>query len=424
MKLKHRPGDFRVRELLREGFVVERGPHRVYRVKKRKLTSLEAARALAELAGGRAGDVAMGGLKDRQGVTEQTMTLPRGKPVALRRPELTIETLGSSEHAITSEDTLGNHFDIVVRDLGPLEERHAKAALPIVREHGLPNYFDEQRFGNLRHGQGWIALDLVHGRYEAGLKRLLTAVSRFDDAKTKGFKSALYRHWGDWRACRDIAGRFGSYHSLFEHLKKSDDDFAGAFGFIATRIRLIHLYAYQSHLWNRALARAIEEGLDRRYTMGVGSLEGRFVFPKGEFTGPAAWRGVLPLPGQGLEGVDLPDQRALFAAVLERDQVTPEALRIDGVPGFAFKPEEREIKVVPRDLRVRRHESAGNGTALEMSFGLPRGAYATLVVRRLLGSSTRRAPGSGPQGRGGDRRGPGPGPKKFKKGSARPPRRK
>lgn len=422
MKLKHRPGDFRVRELLREGFIIDRGPHRVYRVKKRKLTSIEAARALSELAGARSGDVAMAGLKDRQGVTEQTMTLPHGKPVAYRRPELTIETLGSSAEAISSEDTLGNHFDIIVRDLTPLEERHAKAALDVVREHGLANYFDEQRFGNLRHGQGWIALDLAHGRFEAGLKRLLTAVSKFDNQKSKSFKSALYRHWGKWGACRDIAGRFGEYHSLFEHLKRSDGDFAGAFRFVASRIRLIHLYAYQSHVWNRALALAIEHGLDRRGTLGLGSPEGRLVFAKSEYEGPPDWRGELSLPGPGLEGVELADQRALFAKVLERDKLTPETFRIDGVPGFAFKAEPRAVIVVPRDLRVKRPDSAGGGASgprsrsrgsvLELSFGLPRGSYATLVVRRLLGSAHRSSePGAAIRAgaRGGGRHGAGRG---------------
>ena len=44
MKLKQRVGDFRVRELLDRGYLSEKGDHRVYRVTKRKLTSVEAAR--------------------------------------------------------------------------------------------------------------------------------------------------------------------------------------------------------------------------------------------------------------------------------------------------------------------------------------------------------------------------------------------
>ena len=44
MRIKQRLDDFRVRELLAPDFLQERGEYRVYRVTKRKLTSLEAAR--------------------------------------------------------------------------------------------------------------------------------------------------------------------------------------------------------------------------------------------------------------------------------------------------------------------------------------------------------------------------------------------
>ena len=57
MELKQRVGDFRVRELLRPDVLRPSGEFRVYRVIKRKLTSLEAAEALALEAGRAAGDV-------------------------------------------------------------------------------------------------------------------------------------------------------------------------------------------------------------------------------------------------------------------------------------------------------------------------------------------------------------------------------
>ena len=155
MRLKQRPADFKVTELLRDGLLVPRAEHRVYRVTKRKLTSLEAAQELAaELDLPAAGEISMAGLKDRQGVTIQYMSVPKGKPLKLRREGLTVEDVGCIDHPLDSEDSEGNSFEIVVRDLGPPELDRARRSLDPVREHGLPNYFDEQRFGNLRHGQG------------------------------------------------------------------------------------------------------------------------------------------------------------------------------------------------------------------------------------------------------------------------------
>ncbi len=37
---------------------------------------------------------------------------------------------------------------------------------------GVVNYFDSQRFGSLKHGQGYIAKDLIRGDFEAALQEL------------------------------------------------------------------------------------------------------------------------------------------------------------------------------------------------------------------------------------------------------------
>ena len=74
MKLKSKPGDFVVREILRDGYLRPRGRFRVYRVTKRKSTSLEAAAFLARHAGVDAGEIGLAGLKDRQGITTQFMS--------------------------------------------------------------------------------------------------------------------------------------------------------------------------------------------------------------------------------------------------------------------------------------------------------------------------------------------------------------
>jgi tRNA pseudouridine13 synthase len=411
VKLKQRPADFKVHELLRDGVIGPKGEHCIYKVTKQKRTSFEAAQELADLVGVAPNKVSMAGLKDRQGVTDQYMSIPRGKPLEFHRPDLQIETVGFAKNELSSEDSAGNGFEIVVRDLGPREVRRLRESLPSVREHGLPNYFDEQRFGNLKHKQGWIALDLVRNNYEDGLKRLLTAVSDFDPRRDKAFKSGLYRHWGDWKTCRDIAGRFGQHHSIFEHLHKHNGDFAGAFRYVASRLRLIHLFAFQSHLFNRVAAAYLETEVDARKRFAVHIREGRLVFPRDEVPMRPEWNGNMMLTGAGLEGVEDHRQRALYEKVLRHWKLTPDEFRIENVPGFALKAEPRQFVIYPGDLRMRPAEPdrMHSGRKLvRMRFQLPRGAYATLVVRRLLGGtqdSEREAQGTHGRGRTLGRRG-------------------
>ena len=390
MKLKTRPNDFRVTELLAEGVLLARGGHRVYRVKKRKLSTEEARRELAEQAGVESSRVSLGGLKDRQGVTTQYMSIPRGRPVKCESPELVIEGAGFSEQPIDSALSRGNAFEIVARDVSTSELAGLRDNLEAVRTHGLPNYFGDQRFGNLRHRQGWIVLDLIRFGPETALKRLLTVISPYDDPKRSRFKSALYRHWGDWRACREVAGKFGAHHSLFEHLKRHPRAFAEAFRHLSTSSRLIHLYAFQSHLWNRAVSRWIEESMPRNQRFGVRGIEGVLGFPRGEVPAPPEWQECFPLPGARLEGVERADHRRLYEGVLARMGGSVAGLVVENVPGFALKAEDRPLVLRPRELRVRPAEPdpEHHGRKLvRFSFELPRGAYATLLMQRLIGSS-------------------------------------
>jgi tRNA pseudouridine13 synthase len=391
MKLKHKPADFVVREILQDGYLLQRGLFRVYRVTKRKRTSLEAAGVLARMAGIDAGEVGLAGLKDRQGVTTQYMSVRGGRLVRLRTPDLSIEPVGFAEEELESRHSLGNLFEVTVRDLAPAARSRVEAGVAAVREHGLPNYFGEQRFGNLSSGQGWIARDLALGKHERALKNLLCVFSERDDPKNRKFKATLAARWGDWRACREIAGVFGAHHSVFEHLARRPEDFAGAFRHVATRLRLIHLYAWQSHLWNRAVARYVEEITPPRDRISLPSPEGRLFFARGRMEIDPAMRDSFRLPGPQLSDVEHPRQRELLAEALAREGLRPEDFRIEGVPGFQLKGEDRALTVRPRDL-----ELSISPRGLRLTFALPRGAYALLVVQRILAETgaTRSAPGS------------------------------
>ncbi len=375
MKLKHRPSDFVVREMVRDDYFCARGRYRVYRVTKKKRTSLEAARTLAKLAGVDTADIGMAGLKDRQGVTTQFMSVPGGKLVRLQTPELAIEPAGFAQEILASRHSLGNHFEINVRGLSAESLTRVDVALAAVREHGLPNYFGEQRFGNLRSGQGWIARDLALGQRERALKSLLCSDSERDDPKSQKFKTTLAARWGDWRACREIAGVFGAHHSVFEHLGRHPDDFAGAFRHISSRLRLIHLYAWQSHVWNRAVE-GITKPADR---IAIPSPEGRLLFARGAMEIDPAMHGTFRLPGEGLEDVEHPRQRELLVEALAQEGIRPADFRIEGVPGFQLKGEDRALVLRPTGL-----ESAPTSHGLQLSFDLPRGAYALLVVKRMV----------------------------------------
>jgi tRNA pseudouridine13 synthase len=418
MRLKQEPGDFVVRELIVDEYFKERGRFQVYRVTKKKLTTLEAAGRLADLAGVPQADVGLAGLKDRQGLTTQFMSVKGGRPVFLKTPELRIESAGFAAHELTSAESLGNAFEITVRRLSHEDYEALVRGVAEVKAYGLPNYFGEQRFGNLRHGQGWIARDLALKKHEIALRALLSARSDHDDARNARFKSGIDHAWGDWRQCREIAGRFGQYISVFQHLIREPDDFAGAFRYVKSQLRLIHLYAWQSHLWNRAVAAYVESVTPAKDRFMVASPEGRLIFARGEIKIDPATKGKFRLPGTGLDDVKDPQQRDLLALALRNEGLQPHEFRIEGVSGFQLKGEDRPLIVTPKNMRVD-----DRGGKIVVSFELPRGAYATLVMARILppkADRDRHDEGPRRETRGGDRRPGGSRPNARGDSAARP----
>jgi tRNA(Glu) U13 pseudouridine synthase TruD len=144
-------------------------------------------------------------------------------------------------------------------------------------------------------------------------------------------------------------------------------------------VRLIHLYAWQSHLWNRAVARYVEEITAPPDRITIPSPEGRLYFARGHMRIDPAMKGNFRLPGTQLSDVVHPRQRELLGEALAREGLAPEEFRIEGVPGFQLKGEDRTLVLRPSEIQV-----SSTPRGMNLSFDLPRGAYALLVVQRVL----------------------------------------
>ncbi|MFN0206363.1 MAG: tRNA pseudouridine(13) synthase TruD [Planctomycetota bacterium] len=390
MKLKERPTDFRVLEVLREGFPERHGRHKVYRVTKSKFTTIEAADLLAAAADVEKSDISFAGLKDRQGVTVQYMSVDGGKRMQINEPGFTVEFVGDSDAPVESDWIDGNAFDITVRELNAEDIRCFRSWKVVVKTQGVPNYFDDQRFGSLRHGQGFIVREMMDGKIESALKRLLLYPSPFDPPREAAFKGRLRRAWGEFDQCVKLC-HGGKHLSIFQHLAENPKDFAGAFRFVSKQIRLIHLYSYQSYLWNLTASAYLRRKLGSDKLVMLPTDAGQVVayteLPYPQFAELSLKTIPLLAPNVVIKDRDV---RAAVDEVLEKQEITLSQLVVPGVEGFAFKPEERALIVIPRHLRVLQPEDDELNPGfykLRIRFELPRGSYATLAVKRLFANA-------------------------------------
>jgi tRNA pseudouridine13 synthase len=127
------------------------GEHTFLWVEKRGLTTIDAARRLARLLDVDARDVGYAGLKDRNAVTRQWLSVPRVDPErarAIAEPDLVVLEAARHGNKLRTGHLRGNRFELVVT-LPPDEPAFAelRGRLEALARDGVPNRFGEQRFG-------------------------------------------------------------------------------------------------------------------------------------------------------------------------------------------------------------------------------------------------------------------------------------
>lgn len=384
MKLKQQPDDFQVEE--RTAIVPTAGPHALYRLEKRGWSTPDALAALRRRWRIEPRRISYGGLKDRHAATVQYLTIFHGPRRNLRHHEIAVQYLGQVAAPYTSRDIQANRFRLTLRDLPSEARAHLSARLSALECEGVPNYFDDQRFGSVAGADGeFIARLLVQGRFEEALRLALTGPYEHDRAAQKEEKLLVAEHWGDWQRLKDALPR-----SLFDYLCVHPSDFRGAAARLHPELRRLYLSAYQSHLWNRILAAWLRSHLRpeqlRPAALRLGVVPFHQNVDADQMHEIAALQ--LPLPSARLK-LDADDPRAeLVQTVLAEEGLELRQMQIKGIREMFFSRGERAALCLPHDLT---HEFAADenhpGRAkLTLSFELPRGSYATLLVKALVSS--------------------------------------
>jgi len=93
----------------------------------------------------------------------------------------------------------------------------------------------------------------------------------------------------------------------------------------------------------------------------------------------------LPLPSARMR-LDADDSRTnIVQNVLAEDGLTAHQMKIKGIRELFFSKGERAALCMPVDLQGRAEpdERHGGKSKLALTFDLPRGSYATLIVKRI-----------------------------------------
>jgi len=379
--IKRRLNDFIVEEKITFN---EGGDYPLYRLKKSNISTIEAIRLLAKIFKIHPADIGFAGLKDKFGITSQYITLIKkdipeklclkrinGKWVKVKNVDFSSETglcikfIGNVEKKLSIGEIDGNYFRIKIRNLSKEKIKKIHRNIEIVRQFGFPNYFGEQRFGNLKGQKDFILLYLLKGDYKKVIEIYL---------KNKGYRGPL----GNWE---EIYGKLKDFLEVYEKdfilgLKRGLKP-EKALRILPKNVRLMFNFAFQSFLWNRYLHIYIREKYPYKTVDFINNWKLNFYTYVGDL--------------EHLKNLEIPYTGKDFKIKdCYLETIIPEVLKEFKIKESDFGKEVIGIKILtdgkrkaiifPKNIEI--YQNSGN--SLTISFFLPTGSYATVLLRNLL----------------------------------------
>jgi tRNA pseudouridine13 synthase len=424
-QLRATPDAFRVREI--EAVDTEPVdadpddyPHLVVRVRLRNWETADFADALSNQLGISRERVSWAGTKDRHAITTQLFSVDGIDPEDLPAlPRANFEAVGRAGRPVLFGDLAGNEFEVRIQN----PERPAVADeitaqlrafaggdrsgdggddgadnLDESVEIGVPNFFGQQRFGSMRPVTHEVGLAIARGEWKQAVLAYVGNPSEREPDETSDAR-AFVEETRDWQAALDPFPQKLRYERSMLHRLTEDDSgpaaFRAALEAVPTSLQRLFVNAAQSYLFNLMLSERLARGLP--------------------FDRPVAGDIVCFADSDAPEGFALPDPDRTQRVTADRVEtvtrhcergrafvtmplVGTDTVHAEGKPGEIERAVLEEVGIEPTDFdRPGEFDSTGTRRAvlvrteldrgydpLSFSFRLPRGSYATVLLREYL----------------------------------------
>ncbi len=376
MKIKVIPEDFVVEEVLTVKHT--RNDCWVCTLEKVNWDTIGVIKVLARKLGISQKRVGYAGLKDRKAVTRQKISVykvDKEQLETVKIPRVTITDIEKGDW-IQLGDHTGNRFDILVREV----------MMPVTYkeqiDHGFPNYFGQQRFGDVRPITHKVGKALIKGDLEKAA--LIFLAQPYPDEKYYSVRKHLWDTHDFERARKEYPLSLKYERAMLENIRSG---YKEAFKALPLRLNTLFIHAYQAHLFNTIVnqrcktvpATVVEPG-----DIVINWINGKKVFTVAGLHNMdnIAKEGLCAAaPIVGYKTVVKGRMKTITESVLKKERVTKEDFRIKEFPHLSSRGTYREILGKASDFS---YSVVKEGVRLQ--FFLPKGQYATVFLEELFKS--------------------------------------
>lgn len=393
--IKQRPEDFFVEEIPLYTPCGE-GEHVYLFIEKRGVSTLDMIDVVARHFGVSRRAVGYAGLKDKHAVTRQVVSVHVPGKSAADFPELIHErvtVLWADQHVnkLRRGHLSGNRFSIRIRGVGPASAISAARTLARLAGTGVPNRFGEQRFGHFQINH-LIGRALVLGDDQSALDLMLGPHPSHPDSQAQARRAYAEGRFAD--ALHLMPRSLGTEREALRLLVRGADARRASMG-VREEARGFFLSAMQSAVFNAVLdGRVSGETFDRLVEGDLAFVHGsRAVFPvdRGVIEDPAtpdrlrrleiSATGPMWAEGMPTASGSIYDAEVAALAGLGLTPENLEAFSRRGGRGLDGDRRPLRIPLIDPDAESGSDE---HGPYARVSFELPRGSFATVVLREIM----------------------------------------
>lgn len=389
--IKQRSEGFRVRELVQEmDMAPSFGGQYRYPVYLLEKSGVDSNHALFEIQKEHGIRLRVMGIKDAKAVTRQYASALREwkdapKELATRRTRITLQ--GFARRPVGRESLAGNEFEITItgsRSFGSIND-----FVPEIAK--IANFYGLQRFGSERLVTHLAGRAIVKRDFDLAVRLLLCYTTEYDTDASREIRRRCQDPANYARALREMPRGMDIERQLLSALAAGKGA-VPALRAVPIAIRRLYVQAYQSYLFNLCLSRAIAAGEDVTVPKQGDlcfEMEGPFTFgriikldpiSKGEMVPAVRMAGYSFQPGRGRF-------ETITKGLLEEDGVSAKDFYIKEMQELSQQGGFRQAPLWCRDFSWRQDNGNGDdnyNSGRVVSFKLPKGSYATTLLRELI----------------------------------------
>jgi tRNA pseudouridine13 synthase len=319
------------------------------------------------------------GIKDARAVTVQYAGAERvmkNPPAELKSRHTRLTLKGFTKRPLGKEFLAGNSFEIAIHDPG---SQDLSGFAPEIGRIG--NFYGLQRFGSERLVTHLVGREIVKRNFGRAVELLLSYTTEYDTPASREIRSKSSDPGNYRQVLRTLPRGMDIERQVLSALVAGKDA-VSALRAVPITIRRLFVQAYQAYIFNRCLSAAVMNGEDL-----LQPAAGDLCF---EMEGPATFGRVIRydpaskakmVPAVRMAGYTFQPGKGRFEsitkAVLEEEGVAAKDFNIKEMQELSQQGGFRQAPLWCMDFSYRQDP-------LVVSFKLPKGSYATTLLREII----------------------------------------